>query len=292
MQIQTIGIDDLAACLDLTADVGWTTPPEIWLLLLRSGKTYGFFDGGALGGTVLAFPHDGYMFVGMMLVRPRLQRRGYARQLLEHAISEAHGMPAALLATEFGAPLYRTLDFTEQGSVVSHSGHWNGPPINGVRVVTPQALSDDDRSKMLSADATVFGRPRTVLLDALLGAATRVALTEDAAGAAYAISWQHGSETHIGPVIADDDGTAFTLVSALASEAAAECRIRVPRDRFNFRDQLRQHGLEPIGEVTFMTRGSRAVAQQIVVRHRAAVHGLGRTPAARSRLLGACPSSP
>ena len=224
-------------------------------MLLRYGRGYGFEDNGELAGTVTIFPYQGVSFIGMLLIRRRMEGQGWGRRLLEFALRDAGSTAEALFATAFGLPLYKKMGFVEGESLMTHRGEWSGPdPVAGsVRMLS--ALSDQEREKVIEADARAFGVARPRVIDGLTSIATGIAIAEKSRNYSFAMARENGGVLHIGPVVADDDDTAFALVSAFAAKAQRECAIHVPAGKSVLRDRVSNAGLTFFRDTPMMTRG-------------------------------------
>jgi GNAT superfamily N-acetyltransferase len=254
MSIRRLTTDDVDACVEVATDRGWSTPRAVWAMLLRHGTGYGFQDESQLAGTVIAFPHERLTFIGMMLVRQRLEGRGVGRALLERALAE--GQPAsALLATRFGRPLYEKVGFVVREFVTVHRGTWNGDAANGVDIESTATLSPRQIEDIIDADARAFGCSRRSLIAGMLELADRVAVVRRDGALSYAMASSRESETVIGPAIAIDDETALEMIAALASAGRGTFELRVPNRRRTLRDAIQVRGLGLDRELPLMTRG-------------------------------------
>lgn len=253
MNIRRLSLADRDACVAVAADRGWDRPPSLWEMLLRYGDGYGLEHDGVLAGTVIAFPHDGLTFIGMMLMRENVARRGFGRALLEHALERAN-QPAALIATPHGRPLYEKLGFTARDDVAVHEGVWNKDLHVEAAVHEPASLSRADVESMVKTDAGAFGRRRDRLIAGMLERAQRVALVPDGDRAWYAMATEEADAVAIGPVIAPNDEIALRLVGALVSPGDY-VRVRTVASRTECRAGLSGAGLHAVRALPFMTRG-------------------------------------
>lgn len=260
MNIRRLSTNDRDACVAVAADRGWNRPPALWEMLLRYGDAYGLEHDGVLSGTVVAFPYDGLTFIGMMLIRQNLSRRGFGRALLEHALERAK-QPAALIATSLGRPLYEKLGFTPREEIAIHEGVWNKQLRAHALVLEPASLSPASVESMVKTDAGAFGRRRDRLIAGMLERADRVALIADADQTWYAIATREQDALAIGPVIAPDDETALRLISALALPGD-KVRIRAAASHTECRVVLSEAGLRAVRALPFMTRGECAMPNE------------------------------
>ena len=119
--IGPLGVADLAGALELSASASWNQNEADWRLMLTLGRGWGIRaldDGGRerLAASVIALPYgDEFAWVSMVIVLPAFRGRGYASQLLEHALGELawRGIAAILDATPDGHPIYVAKGFVD-----------------------------------------------------------------------------------------------------------------------------------------------------------------------------------
>lgn len=253
MNFRRLSPEDRDACVAVAADCGWDRPLALWEMLLRHGDGYGLEHDGVLAGTIIAFPHEGLTFIGMMLIRQNAQGRGFGRALLEHALERAN-QPAALIATAYGRPLYEKLGFTPQDDVAIHEGVWKKALGVDAAVHEPAALSRADVEYLVKTDARAFGRRRDRLIAGMLERAHAVAIIAEADQTWYAMATQEVDAVSIGPVIAPNDEVAQRLVGSLASPGD-NVRVRALSSHREYRTALDEAGLHASRALPFMTRG-------------------------------------
>src|SRR5688572_20938374 len=142
----------------------------------------------------------GASFVAMMGVDPRHRRRGLGRALLEHAMQRA-APPFMLYASDQGRPLYERLGYRAVDVVRRFAGV-AGPArvLGAVRPATPA-----DLPRILEADARACGLRRSRVLERLVAVAERVVVEP---GGGFAIRWNCGALSAVGPVVAADEEAA------------------------------------------------------------------------------------
>ncbi|WP_234320495.1 GNAT family N-acetyltransferase [Streptomyces sp. SBT349] len=260
--IRRLTLHDLAACLDLAADRGWTREKHKWRLLLSAGQGFGIdappgdAHGGLIASVVLMPYTDTHRALGMMLVARRWERRGIGRALMRHAIAECGTATAFLSATENGRPLYEQLGFTAVGAFTTLRGHFTGAHRRASAHTVRDATAAD-MPALLAYDLPVFGADRTGLLARLPAFADRL-LVAEAGGrlAGYAASWPNETTTVLGPVLADDEATARDLIARLA--AASDLPVRFDADDRHpaLAAWLEGHGLARRSRCSLMVLGA------------------------------------
>jgi GNAT superfamily N-acetyltransferase len=267
--IRRLGPADLARCVALSVDRGWSPERAKWSLLLAASEVFGVDapDGRGLAGSVtLTRWGADYAAVGMMLVAARYERRGLGRALMEHLLGAAgDGATVTLFATDMGRPLYEKLGFAAVRRNVSFVGRFRPPPGSGGRPRRAdrgvRAATEADLPALLDLDLAAFGADRRNVLTRLPGFADRIAVVDDggAAGPAitgYAAAWRNTpASTVIGPLVAPDGETARRLVTALAAAVRTPVRVDLDPDRPELPGWVNDRGLEPVGRTLVMARG-------------------------------------
>jgi GNAT superfamily N-acetyltransferase len=226
-EIRRLTIEDLDACLRLAEGRQWAREEHKWRLLFEIGDVYGIDDpDGGLAGTVISTRYgDEVASISMMLVAGKFERRGLGGRLMTHAMDRSGTASISLTATDYGLPLYKRLGFRTIGHCDTYGGQVPPRPSGASRLATP-----GDMTAIRALDAEVFGAPRTEFLTRLPAFAEELRVIDGQAGlAGYGAAWFNVDETVIGPVIAQDSGTALALISDLA--AAAPGKVRLDPDR-------------------------------------------------------------
>ncbi|MEU9119086.1 GNAT family N-acetyltransferase [Streptomyces sp. NPDC048506] len=253
--VRRLGTTDLAECVRLSEDRGWAPEREKWRLLFEVGDVYGIDapDGGLAGAVVATRYGDQTAVISMMLVAQRHERRGLGGRLLRHALEHTGTAGFFLHATDFGLPLYERLGFRTVGRCTSYSGTFDGPAGSGpVRRSRP--ATEADLPAIHALDAEVFGAPRTGLLDRLPSFCRELRVVEGPGGiAGFGGAWPNDNNTVIGPVTAQDQDTAVTLVSDLAAAVDGPVRLDI--------DHRHPELLEWAGKAGFAARFSTTVME-------------------------------
>ena len=221
--IRRLDETDVAACVALGEQYGWPPEPGKWSLLMRAGEVYGIGDDELIGTVALARYGDELAVVSMMIVSRAHARQGHGRRLMTHVLRAARRSTIALYATAVGRPLYLELGFRTVGYATSYLGTFDQG--SGRTNVATSA----DLAAIAAADREAFGGDRLALLRAWSGEGRwlRVVRREDGI-LGYAGAWRsREDQTLIGPVVADDLGTATALITDLAADAGGQVRLDV-----------------------------------------------------------------
>ena len=255
--IARLGIEDLAACLDLAADRRWPRARRKWSFLLTVGEGFGLRDHNGTqqqdlaGSVILSRFGPRLAWIGMMLVASRWNRRGLGRLLMRHAMDRARADTIALHSTAEGVPLYEKLGFRVTGPVHTHRGRFACSRA-GVGRTRPFTYADLDAVRAL--DAEVTGVDRGELLTGYLRFAGHMRVLEtDGVITGYAGSWRDGDLVVIGPVLAADLSDAADLIAAVASTVDGD--VRLDTEHPALAEWATGHGIAPWFETTCMVHG-------------------------------------
>ncbi|MCT9930411.1 GNAT family N-acetyltransferase [Planotetraspora sp. A-T 1434] len=230
MPIRRLGAEDLPACLRLSQDRDWLPEEHKWRLLFEVGAVYGIDDPeGGLAGTVVATRYGrAVAAISMMLVARRHERQGLGGRLMRHALAEAGTTTVWLTATDYGRPLYERLGFRTIGRCHTYGGPFR-PPGGGSPRPVSRPMTAVDLPEVLALDLAAFGADRTALLTRLPSFSEEFRVVDGPSGVAgFGGAWRNGDGAVLGPVIAQDSGTALALISDLA--AAVEGPLRLDAD--------------------------------------------------------------
>jgi predicted N-acetyltransferase YhbS len=249
---------DIRAAHGLSVEAGWPHRAEDWEFLFRLGRGVVACDAsGSVLGTAMWWPFAAEAgSIGMVIVSPKLQKRGIGRQMMRRMAEEAGPRTLRLTATTAGYRLYETEGFRTVGAIHQHQGTavlaGEGPqPVAG----TIRAMREGDRRAVTVLDRAAFGADRTAVFDQLAGETGRVCERGEAV-VGFAFLRPFGRGLTIGPVVAEDDAMAIALVQPLVAKAAGQfLRIDTPVAEGPFVDCLNASGLPRVGGGTVMVRG-------------------------------------
>ena len=236
--IEALTPADLDAAVLLSTSALWNQGRADWAMLLELGEGWGIRSRTPSGEVklaasivVLPYPSEGsgFSWVSMVLVLPEFRRRGFAAQLLRHAVGvlQARGLTPLLDATPAGHAVYEQEGFCDTWGFARYlRPAAAGPasrPVSSAPAgasCTTRPLHEDDWSAIAALDRPAFGADRMPLLRSLAQRLPSAALIacEGARPTGFVLG-RDGREAHqIGPLIAADDATAKALLRhALAS---------------------------------------------------------------------------
>jgi len=224
-RILPLGPEDLTGALALSASAHWNQNEADWRTMLALGKGWGIrtigLDGREqLAASTVILPYGAtFAWLSMVLVLPEFQRRGYAQQLLCHAIGvlASQGRAGILDATPAGHAVYAQEGFRDTWGFARYRRERRDverpkqtrPPGPATR-----PLRDSDWPAIETLDTPAFGASRLALLRALaqrLPLAARV-VEEGGRLRGFVLGRDGREASQIGPLLADDTITATSLI--------------------------------------------------------------------------------
>ena len=235
---------------------------QLYLALQPDGWFAAECDG-KLTGTVGAIDYGAFAYLGMMAVDPPMQRRGIARVLMQHALAwlDARKCPTVLLdASVYGAPLYASLGFIDEGQALVYENNAPQRLANLPAGVGP--LSELDLPALIEFDTPIFGAARAnVLRASLANLPDRAFISHDASGRITGFAFARPNR--IGPWVAENiDAAEGLLRAALSVGYDPVVRVLVPSPNAMAVDLLTRYGFQFSRAQTHMRRGKIYPARQ------------------------------
>jgi len=257
LTLRAIGIDDALSCAELSLRVGWPHRREDWEFVIGLGHGVVGVRDGKLVASALWWPYGkSHATLGMIIVAPEAQGAGIGKGLMQALLAQAGERSLMLNATVAGEPLYARLGFRPCGGVRQHHGHVlaiAAPELGASERLRPASTADLSVLERLDHAATGLERKRT--LAALLGCGECLVLERAGQPVGFSILRAFGRGHVIGPVVADSEADARTLIACwLHGRAGQFMRVDLQLGS-GLGDWLVQHGLAPAGDVTAMVRG-------------------------------------
>ena len=240
--IQPLRAADLAGALELSAAASWNQNLADWRLMIALGRGWGIraHDNAGrerLAASAVALPYgNDFAWVSMVLVLPEFRGRGYASQLLEHALADLawRDIAAILDATPEGHPIYVDKDFVDSWGFRRYrraarplaGASAARAAATGAGQATVRPLRDGDWPAILAIDRPAFGADRAALLRSLAARLPRAAHVAEHAGriSGFVLARDGREATQIGPLLAADDTSARALLdAALATLGGPVC---------------------------------------------------------------------
>ncbi len=258
MRISALDLDvsamapaDIAAGLDLVAAAGWNQTAADWKAMLRLGNGYGVRDerGRIIAMTVVIAYPPRVGWIGMLLVHPDYRQRGIATRLLRHAIDV---LRRRRLAPMLDAPTAgfgcEKLGFAATASLNRWHGRGRGPGA-------ASGPSAEQLREAVARDQAACGYSREALL---LDLAARPDALTLVGPAGHLFSRAGRRATEIGPVVAETEAGAITLVGDAIDTIEGEVILHVPTGQTALGEMLAGRGFAVNGAFTRMVLGPAA----------------------------------
>lgn len=233
-------IDDACALVD---EAGWNETAADWLMMMESGHAIGLEDeNGRLVASALTMPYGSeFGWVSMVLVAGEWQRKGLASGLLRKCIAahEKAGLVPVLDATPAGEKIYEQLGFTSHFTI--QRWQCDSPAPSGLRADGVLEVTPDDLTSIIDYDRNVFeGNRGSVLLDIGIRKGAHGWMLEDGQG--FLLSREGRRARQLGPLCADSDAGALSLMAVALEHFDEPVFVDVPDQHAGLIDMLRQNG--------------------------------------------------
>ena len=239
----------------LAESVGWPDDDADWRVIHEAAFVLGARHGATLVGQgVLAWYEPSSGTIAKMIVSPTMQRQGLGAKLLDGLLREAderHLSSLGLVATPFGAPLYAGRGFRVTGEVAVFIGAPRLEPVEAA--VSPIA----DIEQAIACEQRFISCSRAAMLRACHreSKASAVVTSSDGSVRGFALASARRTYVLVGPVIAESESIARTLIGAIFAANPGNVRIDVPAEHVALRAWLSELGLPEKGIRPEMTRG-------------------------------------
>ena len=257
--IRTMRPDEIQLAIDWAAAEGWN--PGIGdAACFASVDPEGFLMAeldGAPAATVSCVNYDArFAFLGFYIVRAELRGKGYGLRIWNAAIAHAGARVIGLDGVTAQQENYRKSGFQLAYANVRYGGAIAAPVAPRADII---ALRDAPFAAVEADDATVFPAPRPAFLQAWIGAAGHVgcAVVRDGKPAGWGVIRPGRKGFKIGPLVADDRGSAEAVLSALiARVGGGEIFLDVPGVNRDAVALAQDFGLAPVFETARMYTGA------------------------------------
>lgn len=260
LRVRTVHPGELEVVLDWAASEGWNpgradaslfwaTDPEGFLMAEMDGEPAGAISAVRYG------PHFGFM--GLYLVPPDLRGRGIGHSLWLAALARLAGRTVGLDAVEEQEDNYAGWGFRRAYRHLRMAGAATSialPPEEQERIVP---AADVARSEIEALDASTFPAPRAGFLSRWIAPPhTALAAVTDGHVRGFGVARPCVVGHKIGPLVADDAGTARAIVGALAARTGdGPVMLDVPEANTAAVAMAEELGMVPVFECARMYMG-------------------------------------
>jgi len=252
--------DDLNDALRLTRVAGWNQLENDWQFFLRESLEGCFVaeeDGCVVGTTTTIVYETRLAWVAMVLVDPSFRRRGIGTALLNAALQSTASCECVKLdATPAGKTVYDGLGFVDELPLVRMT---LDKPLPAGQVPGLRPMRETDLSQVMALDAACVGAERAALLTHLFETAREYAwVAEDDAGTVrgFALGRHGHTAEYVGPIVADDEETAWALLATVTRQGADRpWIIDVLSEKVAWCERLREAGFREQRPLIRMYKG-------------------------------------
>ncbi|RVT92913.1 GNAT family N-acetyltransferase [Sphingomonas crocodyli] len=250
---------DIAKAHALSSSFGWPQRLEDWQWFGTFGRGFVAECDDVIVGTALHWDYDqGVSSIGAVMVDPRLQGFGIGKRLTEACLDALFGRTIILHATPAGRPLYERFGFVSQGVLYQHQGSIKST-LSPVSVAAGRivSLTPDLAAVVVRLAQEGSGLQRDAFTQSILAMSEGAVLLEDDVPVGASLCRRYCGGWAIGPVVAQDERAAQSLISYWLTRAVGEhVRVDVSGDVSDaFRAWLEAAGLEAASTATPMVRG-------------------------------------
>ncbi|HXO69778.1 MAG TPA: GNAT family N-acetyltransferase [Bradyrhizobium sp.] len=224
LAIVALGADDARNGLLLSAEAHWNQNEDDWRFFLSKGTVFGVRDGdGRLIATAALLPYtSNNAWISMVLVTQNWRRRGLATRLLDACLEAARkqSLTTWLDATPAGATVYGPLGFTPTLELRRLRFSGSTSPATTESKPAPNSRLDD----LIARDRSAMGFDRSALLRELGGRSGSQLISH---GSAMALIRDGRAARQVGPLFADDVGSATALIETIVQSETSPILIDV-----------------------------------------------------------------
>jgi GNAT superfamily N-acetyltransferase len=239
LAIVTLGADDAREGLLLSEEAHWNQNEADWRFFLTRGTVFGIRDGDArLIATAALLPYtSNNAWISMVLVTQNWRRRGLATRLLDACLEAAakQGITTWLDATPAGATVYGPLGF--EPTLELRRLRFAGPATRGA--TTTKLPANGRLDDLVARDCGAMGFGRRALLGELAGRPGSQLISH---GGAMALIRDGRTARQLGPLFADDVGSATALIETIAQSGTDPILIDVVNEHGELLNNLTNSG--------------------------------------------------
>jgi GNAT superfamily N-acetyltransferase len=221
-RVRPLQPDDVPAAMQLSASAQWNQHADDWSMMLRLGQGWGIdavdeAGQGRLAASVVVLPYGSHFaWVSMVLVLPEFRRRGFAQQLLRHALAHlrVQGRAAVLDATPAGHAVYLQEGFADTWGFARYRREAMAVLPGRPAAPATRLLAEGDWPAIDALDRVAFGASRLPLLRCLAERQPQAARVLEQGGrlCGYVLARNGREAAQIGPLWATDAPAAMGLL--------------------------------------------------------------------------------
>ncbi|MBG9944472.1 GNAT family N-acetyltransferase [Brevibacillus formosus] len=269
--LHSLTISDIPGLIALSDSVGWDYDETEIHTILSIGTAFGHKDAsGTLLSSAAIIPYDDNLAsIGMVIVHPSSQGKGYGRQLMKACMaSVSTDTTIMLIATPEGEPLYKTLGFQTMDRIrkfIAERYEPEAPPqheANDGLKIAP--MEWDDFSSVVELDKAALGSSRSHFLKTRMRQANTCLVAKNRSGKiiGYGFAVQGPVNLIAGPIVAENAVMAEHLLYKLTQHHTGRVRIDVPDEQAAFHAYLEQNGFTQVSHPPVMVANATSLPRR------------------------------
>lgn len=259
--LHSLTISDIPGLIALSDSVGWDYDEAEIHTILSIGTVFGHKDAsGTLLSCAAIIPYDDKLAsIGMVIVHPLSQGKGYGRQVMKACMaSVSTDTTIMLIATPEGEPLYKNLGFQTVDRIrkfIAERFVPKAPPQNEANdEFAIVSMELDDFSSMVELDKAALGSKRSHFLEKRMKQASTCLVAKNRSGKVigYGFAVQGPVNLIAGPIVAENAVIAEHILYKLTQYHTGRVRIDVPDEQAAFHAYLEQNGFTQVSHPPVM----------------------------------------
>ncbi|OAJ72576.1 acetyltransferase [Brevibacillus sp. SKDU10] len=249
---------DIPGLIELSSSVGWDYDRNEINTIMLSGNVYGHKnkDGRIVSSAAIIRYGLKLASIGMVIVRQEYRGLGLGRKATQKCLeSIPDHMPAMLIATEDGKPMYEKMGFHFTDCVHKYlCSNYRFTPSSRNIVANIQPMYMEDLPQVIKIDKDAFGVERGAFLRHRYNQAKEAVLVKSPDGqvVGYGLSILGPINLIVGPIVAPNADIAFAIVNQLAKQHSGKVRIDVPSENEPFMSYIEACGFEKANQPPIM----------------------------------------
>ena len=256
LSIRTLSLDEVALLVDWAAEEGWN-PGLHDAPLFQTADPDGFI-GGFIGDELVAGISaveygDSFGFIGLYISHPDHRGKGFGKAVWNAGMERLNGRVIGLDGVPEQQANYRSKGFVEAYGTTRYSGRFAGESVGNVSI---RRFEPGDLDAVTAFDRLYFPDDRARFLAGWMRA-PHVALvaTDGDVIVGYGVARECREGFKIGPLFAEREAIATSILAGLAGLCDGNAHIDVPDIQAGFQHALAAGGLEPGFVTARMYRG-------------------------------------
>lgn len=237
---------------------GWNPSPgdaAAFRLADPNGFLGCFVAGEMVAGISAVAYDDAFGFIGLYIVRPDRRGQGYGMQVWKAGMGRLGARTIGLDGVPAQQANYERAEFRKAYETTRWSGCLSDAIETQHKAV---AMQESDLAKILSIDSACFPARRAAFLRTWVSSPRQCfVMRRDRQLTGFSVIRRCMSGFKIGPIFAEDEGTAWALLQESASYAeGASVHLDLPDSQSGLQTLLQAHGFQPGFQTARMYRGN------------------------------------